>query len=121
MKKFLLFACCFLFSCATIEPVPEATKLEIQNSSGMPLLNVKWRGIDFGTLQSGERSERRVPEGNDFVFFDAENGKQYRTQTLIQSLKHRNNSFTFIYQTPIVNSSNLSEAGGLGDLLQNGD
>jgi len=123
MKNLLL--CFFLLQIAScnfgaIEPKPEATKFSIQNNSGVQLLNVRWNGTNFGDIGSGEVSEKEITDGSGFVFFNANNGKEYRTQTLIMGEKYKLNKFSFVDQTLILEPGNSNPTSfPLSDLNAN--
>jgi len=112
MKKNLLI-CCFLFmiSCSigTIEAIPEATKFSMQNKSSVQLFNVRWNQTNFGDIGIGELSERIVPDGNDYVYFETSNGKQYRTLQLYDCKKYTRTELTFIENTPMYGGGTLGE------------
>ena len=112
MKKFLLAYSFFLLQIAScnfgIEAQPEATKLSIQNNSGVHLLDVRWRGINFENIGLGGVSEKEVSDGSSFVFFNAGNGKEYRTLSLVIGEKYKSNKFSFVDNTPIREASNLN-------------
>jgi len=117
MKKILL--CLFLLqivSChfGTIEPKPEATKLSIKNNSIVQLSNVIWNGADFGDISSGGVSEKEVSDGFGYVYFYV-NGKQYYTETVVGSKKHKHEEFSFINETLITDG--ISNSIILRDLL----
>jgi hypothetical protein len=90
-----------------IEAQPGATKLTIQNNSRVQLLNVKWNGINFGNINSGEISEKEVSTGQGlYVYFEVGNNKRYRTWNYISAEKYRHGKFTFIDNTSIIDSEN---------------
>jgi hypothetical protein len=109
MKKFLLmfFFAAQIVSCGvgTIEAYPESTKLSIQNDSGVRLLNVKWNGVNFGSLGLGEVLEREVPEGNGKVFFEVDD-KEYKTYNPVTCEKYKRNRFRFIDATYVEDNAN---------------
>jgi len=106
-----------MISCSmgTIEAVPEATKFSMQNKSSVPLLNVKWKNTDFGDISPGKISEGIVPDGDDYVRFEASNGKQYRTFNLYDVKKYTRDTITFTDKIPIYNETD-KQRGVLGDL-----
>jgi len=66
------------------------------------LRNIIWKGTNFGDLCSGCVSEHIVSDGHSYVFFEMDN-KSYRTESLVEGKKHRNNNFNFIDNTTVRN------------------
>jgi len=122
MKKILL-AYCILFwqiiSCSigTIEVKPEATKLLIQNNSQVHLLSVTWNGQNFEDISAGSFSEKIFSDGgNGFIYFKTSNGKKYHTEWSVECKQYKNNKFTFIDNTLVINlETNITSL--LGDVL----
>lgn len=107
MRKFLSLAFCLfslqIFSCSEVEVIPEATKLTIQNNSGVVLTDVVWNGTDFGDLDLGWVTELEVRDGIAAVFFKLhKNGKSYRTSAQVKGDKLKNNKFSFVDATVVV-------------------
>ena len=100
-------------SVGTLEVKPESTKFSMQNISKVQLLGVKWNGTDFGDIDIGELSERMVMDGNDYVYFNTSNGKQYRTFAPIDGKKYMRNKLTFMDNYPVIDLATNSQ-GTLG-------
>ena len=104
-------------SFGTIEAVPEATKLSMQNNSNVQLLSVKWNNADFGNIGLGELSEKLVShEHKDGpIYFNTSNDKLYRTQTYVSVKKHERNKFVFIDNTIVIDMETKIQSllGGL--------
>jgi hypothetical protein len=121
MKKILLLAFCFfsVFSCGvgTIEAVPENTKFSMQNNSSVQLLSVTWNGTNFGDIGLGGVSEREVSDGQGYVYFNASDGKQYRTNDLAIGEKYKHNKFPFVDGTLVRDIGNSNTIIPLGNIL----
>jgi len=100
----------------TIDAKPEATKFLMQNKSGVPLLSVEWNNFDFGDIGPGKISEKIVSEGDDYVRFEASNGKRYRTFNLYDVKKHTRDTINFTDKIPVYNETD-KQRGILGDIL----
>jgi len=105
MKKLLLICFVLINSCyfGEIEVIPEATKLLLRNQSPVELIYVSWNSIDFGDIDSGDKSEKIVSDGGTaYIYFYANDGTRCHTQALIPISKHKRKEITFISTTRIV-------------------
>ena len=108
-----------IISCSTgtIEAKPEATIFLMQNKSRIQLLNVEWNNTNFGDIGPGKTSEKIVSEGNDYVRFEASNGKQYRTFIPYDCKKYKRDTLIFINNILVDNETDKQIGVKLGDIL----
>jgi hypothetical protein len=111
MKKLLLPAFCFfalqIASCSQpiIDAQPGTTKFSIKNDFRVQLQDIRWNGNNFGDISPGETSEKKVSDGQGYMYFILKD-KEYETQTIINVEKYLHNNFN-IHKNLFVIDENL--------------